>query len=252
MKLPAHRTATSARQILYARPMGLLTRRTLITTLALAPVAGPLMAATRKSLWHDDFRHGLTHWRLEAVGDAQVHTAGGLLDIVAPKGLTLWFRERLTGPVAIRYDVRAVSAGGEYDAVSDVNAFWMASDPAAASGSVLDRPRSGVFEEYDDLQTYYLGIGGNRNSTTRMRRYIGKPGQRPLLPAHDRSDKDAMLTPDRWFSLSLIADGDHIAVERDGAPLFTLDDPAPYRTGYFGLRTTQSHIQVRNFTISQI
>jgi len=230
----------------------MFSRRTLLASLALAPIAGPLNAAARGPLWRDDFRHGLKQWQLEAVGDARVTAQDGLLDIVAPRGLTLWFRQALKGPVAIRYDVRAVSDGGPYDEVSDVNAFWMARDPAAPGGSALGRTRSGTFEEYDSLRTYYVGIGGNRNSTTRMRRYVGELGHRPLLPEHDRTDKAAMLVPNQWFSIGLIANGSHVAVERDGATLFTLDDPDPYRSGHFGLRTTQSHLQVRNFTITKI
>ncbi len=38
--------------------------------------------------------------------------------------------------------------------------------------------------------------------------------------------------------IRLIADGGRIAVERDGATLFTLADAAPYTRGWFGLRTT--------------
>ena len=37
------------------------------------------------------------------------------------------------------------------------------------------RLRSGTFAEYNDLLTYYVGLGGNRNTTTRFRRYIGDP-----------------------------------------------------------------------------
>jgi len=71
-----------------------------------------------------------------------------------------------------------------------------------------------------------------------------------LLPDHDRLAKADMLIPNAWFAIGLIAHGHHIAVERDGAPLFEMDDAAPYRRGHFGLRTTQSHIQVRNLTIT--
>ena len=41
--------------------------------------------------------------------------------------------------------------------------------------------RSGAFADYNDLLTYYVGLGGNRNTTTRFRRYIGDPVLRPLL-----------------------------------------------------------------------
>ncbi len=223
-------------------------RRAMLAALASLPVAA---RAPGPILHHDDFRHGLSQWRHEAAGDAKVTARGGVLDIATPKGLTLWFRPELIGPVAIDYAVRAVSAGGPYDEVSDVNAFWMATDPVARGGSVLAKRRSGVFEDYDLLRTYYVGIGGNRNTTTRMRRYVGEAGQRPLLPEHDRPSRVDMLEPNRWFRLRLIADGQRIAVERDGATLFSMTDDAPYRHGHFGVRTTQSHIQLRNFSVSR-
>lgn len=200
----------------------------------------------------DDFRHGLSRWLVQDEGGAHVMAHGGSLDVDAPRGITLWYRQSLTGPVAIEYEVKPVQAGGPQDAVSDVNAFWMATDPAVAGGSALARPRSGAFADYDDLTTYYVGIGGNRNTTTRFRRYVGQPGNRPLLPQHDRSDAGAMLVPNRWIHLRLIADGRRIAVERDGAMLFGYDDPQPYGHGHFGLRTTKSHLLVRRLCITAL
>lgn len=193
----------------------------------------------------DDFHHGLGQWRIEAEAPAKVSAKGGILDIDSPKGISLWYRPALSGPVRIEFDALPVSEGGPDDAVSDVNAFWMAHDV----GSTDIHPRSGAFAEYDDLLTYYVGIGGNRNTSTRFRRYIGKPGNRPLLPEHDRADAAAMLQPNRWTHVVLIADGHHIAVERDGATLFTLEDREPYSAGHFALRTTKSHLRIRNLTI---
>jgi len=221
------------------------------TALLLAGAALSLGAAPVRPL-ADDFRHGLGHWQLEAEAPAVVVAQGGVLDLDTPKGLSVWWRERLTGPVAIDYDVKAVAAGGPQDAVSDVNAFWMATDPGAPGGSPLARPRSGAFAAYDNLLTYYVGIGGNRNTTTRFRRYIGQPGNRPLLPEHDRSDPAAMLQPNCWVHVRLIANGRHIAVERDGKPLFTYHDPQPYTGGWFAFRTTKSHLLVRNFRITRL
>jgi hypothetical protein len=190
----------------------------------------------------------LSHWRIEAEDEgAKVSTHDPLIDIESAKGLTLWFDRPLSAPVTIRFEARAVSGPGPNDQVSDLNAFWMATETDGASP--LDHPRTGKFEDYDTLLAYYVGIGGNRNTTTRMRRYVGKPGDRPLLPEHDRQDKAAMLVPDRWTSITLIADGTRIAVERDGQRLFTMTDTAPYRRGWFGLRTTWSHIQVRKVMI---
>lgn len=189
-------------------------------------------------------------WQVEAESpDARVTFSNGVIDIDTPKGLSLWYRQPLTGPVEIRFEAMAVSEGGTNDKVSDLNAFWMATN---ADGSPVDaRARSGAFAEYDDLRTYYVGIGGNRNTTTRFRRYIGKPGDRPILPEHDRSDPAGMLVPNRWTQITLIADGSRSAVLRDGDTLFTLQDDAPYTRGHFALRTTWSHLRIRNVRISQ-
>ena len=187
-------------------------------------------------------------WRIEAERPARV-TFGTVIDVDAPRGLSLWYARPLEGPVAIEFEALAVSEGGPNDKVSDLNAFWMASE--ADGGSPPARGRSGAFGEYDTLQTYYVGIGGNRNSTTRFRRYVGQPGNRPLLPGHDLADAETLLVPNRWTRIRLIADGRRIAVERDGRPLFALDDPHPYTRGWFALRTTQSHLRFRNLRIGK-
>ncbi|WP_336963060.1 DUF6250 domain-containing protein [Sphingobium aquiterrae] len=225
-----------------------MSRRTLLmgaAGLSFIPLSRGALA--RSAAMGDDFRNGLAQWDVEAEAPARVAAKDGVLDIDTPEGVTLWFRRRLTGPVRIDYDVMAVAEGGANDAVSDVNAFWMAHE---AGGGAALRKRSGAFADYDDLRTYYVGIGGNRNSTTRFRRYVGRRGNRPLLPEHDRGDPPSLLQPNRWTHVRLIADGRRIAVERDGQGLFALDDRAPYRAGYFGLRTTKSHLRIRDFQVA--
>jgi hypothetical protein len=189
-------------------------------------------------------------WRIEAEQAALV-TLGDVIDIETPAGLSLWYMRELRGPVAIEFDALAVSEGGANDEVSDLNAFWMARDPHVRGGSVFGRKRSGAFAEYDDLKTYYVGIGGNRNTTTRFRRYVGEPGNRPLLPGHDLKGAENLLVPNRWTHVRLIADGRHVAVERDGRRIFELDDTQPYRRGWFALRTTKSHLRIRNLRIGK-
>ena len=228
--------------------MKTIQRRDVLAAAAMLPIAG-CAAGRDRALLTDDFRRGLGRWQIEAEAQAMVRAEQGVLDIVSQEGVTLWFRTPLVAPVAIDYEVMAVAEGGPLDHVSDVNAFWMASDPAVPGGSVLAAGRSGAFVDYDRIRTYYVGIGGNRNTTTRMRRYIGAAGNRPILPEHDRSDRAALLEPNRWIRLRLIATARGAAVERDGQRLFTLDDPAPYTRGHFGLRTTRSHLRVRNFRI---
>lgn len=228
----------------------MLNRRDFLAMAASVPLASCATQHKRGATLHsDDFRHGLEQWVVEAQAAVTVTSEGGVLDIDSAEGITLWFREPLTAPVTIEYDVFAVAEGGPYDAVSDVNAFWMATDPAAPGGSVLARRRNGTFADYDLIRTYYTGIGGNRNTTTRMRRYIGAAGNRPILPEHDRKDAAALLVPNRWMHLRLTGDARGATVERDGARLFTFDDPEPYTHGHFGLRTTRSHLRIRNFRV---
>ncbi|RDE07528.1 DUF6250 domain-containing protein [Sphingomonas aracearum] len=189
-----------------------------------------------------------SRWRIEAESpDARVSERGGTIDIDTPKGLTLWWKQPVGSPVTISFEAMAVSAGGANDRVSDLNAFWMATDK---DGSPV-HARSGAFADYDDMRAYYVGIGGNRNTTTRFRRYIGERGNRPILPEHDKAGASDMLVPNRWTRIRLIADGRTIAVDRDGRRLFTLDDPHPYTRGHWGLRTTWSHLRIRRVRVEQ-
>ena len=192
----------------------------------------------------------LPGWTIEAESpDTRVTIDHGTIDIDSPKGVTLWSNRAVAAPVTIAFEAMAVSAGGANDQVSDLNAFWMATDPGGPGGSPVGR-RSGKFEDYDTLLTYYVGIGGNRNTSTRLRRYVGRAGDRPLLPQHDRADRPALLVANRWTRIRLIADGRRVAVERNGATLFTLTDAAPYARGWFGLRTTASHLRIRRVRIT--
>ncbi len=199
----------------------------------------------------DDFRNGLSQWIVESEQPGRFSAEGGVLDIDTPAGATLWFREPLTSPVAIEYEVAAISAGGANDEVSDINCFWMATDARAPGGDIREVSRSGAFADYDLLKTYYAGIGGNRNSSSRFRRYVGEIGVRPLLLEHDLSSKDDLIQPNRRYHIRIEAMGNAIALLRDGRPMFEMKDPAPYLRGHFGLRTTWSHLQVRNFRILQ-
>ena len=193
----------------------------------------------------------LADWRIEAESrDARVTERRGEIDIDTPKGLTLWWIKPITAPTRITFEAMAISAGGPNDSVSDLNAFWMATNNDGSS--VLSRRRSGAFAAYDDLRTYYVGIGGNRNTTTRFRRYIGVPGNRPLLPEHDKAGPANGLAPNRWTRIALIADGRTVAVARDGQPLFALDDPRPYTRGHWGLRTTWSHLRIRRVAVTHL
>lgn len=209
-----------------------------------APAAG-----AARELFIDDF-HSLDNWVVESERPASVTVKDGAVDIDTPAGLTLWFKPRLTGPVEIEFDAIAVSDGGANDQVSDLNVFWMASNRDGSAP--FPGQRSGRFADYNDLLTYYVGLGGNRNSTTRFRRYIGDPVQRPLLPEHDLSAPYTMLVPNKKQTITLIADRTTIEYMRDGKSLFRFEDAAPYTQGWFAIRTTWSHLRISRLRIRSL
>jgi hypothetical protein len=198
--------------------------------------------------YSDDFADTRV-WVNEAEQPARVSAQDGALDIDSPAGITLWFRHELRGDVRIEFEATAIAAGGPNDQVSDLNVFWMARN-ADGTAPVYAKARNGRFAEYDDLRTYYVGLGGNRNTTSRFRRYVGEPGNRPLRPEHDLSARSVLLVPNRAQTIVLIAAGPHVEFRRDGRVLFTLEDPAPYTSGWFAIRTTWSHLRIRHLRIA--
>lgn len=209
-----------------------------------APKLGSVLAS-------DDFEQGLNQWIIELEQPGSVHAASGVLDIDVPAGATLWFKQELEGSVAIVFEATAVSAGGKNDRVSDMNTFWMASDKGEPTAPFA-QPRSGKFADYNNLLTYYVGLGGNSNTTTRFRRYIGDPVTRPLLPEHDLSHPEALLVPNRRQTIMLIANGSRIEYWRDGKRLLHYQDPAPYTRGWFAIRTVQSHLRIERLRVHRL
>ena len=178
----------------------------------------------------------------------------GVLDIDVPAGVTVWFRQELDGPLMIQYEATVILADGLNDRVSDLNSFWMATDPTAPA-DIFAHPRSGAFAGYNSLRMYYVGLGGNGNTTTRFRRYIGDAVERPLLPENDLSIKDhpdVGIVANKTQTVTLIADGRLIQYWRDGVKIFEMTDREPYTRGWFGIRTTKNHMQVRNVRIVRL
>jgi hypothetical protein len=213
--------------------------------LVLAGCATP--GASPPLLHADDFASA-ENWLLESEQPARVVARDGVLDIDTPAGLTLWFKPRLTGPVRIEFKATAIAEGGPNDEVSDLNVFWMATNKDGSPP--FPSLRNGTFNAYNDLKTYYVGLGGNRNSTSRFRRYIGDAQQRPLLPEHDLSSPDVLLVPNKKQKITLIADRNTIEYRRDGRTLFRLEDSEPYVSGWFALRTTRSHLRIERLRIT--
>jgi hypothetical protein len=200
-------------------------------------------------LFQDDFAD-LSRWLAEQRPGGTVSARDGVLVIDDAEGCTVWFRPELTAPVIITYDATVLDRGGPRDRLSDLNCFWMATDPAAAEGRVLatSAKRTGAFGDYDSLRLYYVGYGGNSNTTTRFRRYTGT-GERPLLPEHDRTAPQDFLRANTTYRLMLVAAGGRAQFFRDGELIFDYLDPQPLARGWFGLRTVHSRIEIRHFRV---
>ena len=188
----------------------------------------------------------LEPWFVEQMPGGRVTARDGTLIIEDKGGSTVWLKEKLTAPVEISYEVTVVSQGGPFDRVSDLNCFWMARDPKTPGA--LPSGRSGKFSDYDSLLTYYVGYGGNNNTTTRFRRYDGTPA-RPLLPEHDLGKGEFLLEGNRTYRIRLVARDGVAEYWRDGERIFSFRDPAPLTSGWFAFRTVRSHLEIRNFAV---
>lgn len=190
-------------------------------------------------------------WKIEQVAPGTATQRDGVLVIQDTGGCTAWWSERLVAPVEISYEVTVVMAGGKTDRVSDLNCFWMAQDPrSAAAPFAPGQARTGKFSDYDSLLTYYVGYGGNNNTTTRFRRYDGTAA-RPLLPEHDRREKKFLLEGNRTYRIRLVAKDGVAEYYRDGEKIFSFTDPAPLTAGWFAIRTVRSHLIVKNLKIGR-
>lgn len=200
----------------------------------------------RTLLYADDFTRGLANWVAEfRPAQSAVTAAAGKLTVDVAGGATVWFKPALAGNYLVRYRRKVVVDGGRNDRLSDLNQFWMARDPA--NGNLV--ARDGTFEQYDGLRLYYAGIGGNGNTTTRLRRYGGN-GERVLLG--DSSDARHLLRPNHDYVVEVAVFRGCTQVALDGEVLFSHRDPQPLRSGQFGLRTTWSRQEIRDFQVFRL
>jgi hypothetical protein len=185
-------------------------------------------------------------WVIEQQQPGSATFRNGMLEIRDKNGCTVWFRRPLMAPVRIRFTATLRSTGR----VSDLNCFWMATDPRCPEDLFHPRhERTGAFSTYDSLRTYYVGYGGNNNTTTRFRRYDGT-GARPLLPEHDLKGENVLLKPEQPYHIEITVAQGVTRYARNGEVLFTFRDAQPLETGWFGFRTVDSHIDVTAFEIS--
>ncbi|WP_299780825.1 DUF6250 domain-containing protein [uncultured Formosa sp.] len=205
-----------------------------------------------KLIFEENFDSDLSHWKVEQVPKGTVEVNNSKLEINDVSGCTVWLTEPFKGSIQIEYDVFLIQDNGPNDRVSDLNCFWMATDPKNPSNLFADSDkRGGKFSNYDSLKLYYMGVGGNDNKTTRFRRYVGD-GERPLLPEHDLSAEKFMLEPNTPYHIKIVAHGGTIQYYRNDQLLIDFQDSDPYTSGYFGFRTVKNHMTVDNFKVYQL
>jgi len=209
-----------------------------------------VIAANGSALNASDFDR---HWVVESESpDYTLAFSGDTCEITAPKGLTLWRKEKMSDGMAVEYDVCIIDKGGKGDRVSDMNCFWLASDPGAADLWQRKDWRQGIFLRCYTLQMYYLGYGGNSNSTTRFRRYRGdsrgvdSAQYRPAI-LKEYTDKEHLLKGNHWYHIKIESQGNHNRFIIDGEIIVDYEDPEQLKEGWFGFRTTWSHFKITNF-----
>ena len=197
-----------------------------------------------KRLFSDNFENGMKNWVVESPvnTDPKIGVHKGKLKIEVTDGATVWFKKKLSGNYLIQFTRKVVMAGGDRDRLSDLNMFWAATDPRNKNLFT----RTGVLEEYDSLQMYYVGMGGNYNSTTRFRKYEGN-GERNLLQEY--TDDEHLLKANQTYFVQIVVYKGTTELYINGKRFFHFKDAKKPVEGYFGIRTTKSHHEVDDFAV---
>ena len=200
-----------------------------------------------KRLYRDNFKGELKNWVIEtpSAPGSKVLSVNNKLMINVKGGATVWLKQKLSGNILIEYTQRVILQGGPNDRLSDLNQFWMASDPKNPNLFT----RSGAFPEYDNLLLYYVGFGGNNNTTTRFRKYDGT-GNRVLH--QDLTDPAHLLQPNKEYKIRIVVFNGRTSFAVNGEEYFSYQDPEPLREGYFGFRTVHSHQEIYDFHIYRL
>ncbi|GGB18052.1 right-handed parallel beta-helix repeat-containing protein [Puia dinghuensis] len=209
------------------------------------PSAAPNSAAL---LFADDFTQPLDPhtWiaEIEPKTPSTVYTHNSALILDTKGGVTVWLNKKLSGNIQIDFDRKILVDTGHNDRLSDCNQFWMATDPH--NDNLFTR--SGKLADYENLQLYYVGMGGNTNKTTRFRKYSG--GARTLIAEY--LDPTHLLQPNQTYHIRITTHNGTTNFLVNDQPWFTYTDPSPLITGYFGFRSTWSRQEIKNFTVSQL
>lgn len=202
----------------------------------------------KKLIFEDSFSEAAlsSNWLIEKNNkeDNVCSIVNGQLQLNSEGGVTVWYKNELKRNIMIEYDRTIIMDGGKYDRLSDLNQFWMATDPQQKMFT-----RQGGFREYDTLQMYYVGMGGNYNTTTRMRRYDGKGF---LQIVGEYTDSAHLLKPNKKYHIKIKVENGVSSFSVDDKEYFSFKDDKPLTNGWFAIRSTKSRQLIDNVRIWQL
>ncbi len=178
----------------------------------------------------------------------------GVVDVVASGGITMWYDKKFKGEYQISYSVKFVMEGGPHDRLSDLNCFWGAVDPKYPKDFWKQSEfREGDFANYSPLDLFYVGYGGNRNRTTRFRRYDGKwdgiDREKNRAVINEYLDPADLLKLGEWMNVVITVKDGHTTYSMNGKQLVNHPLAEGQDEGYFGIRLVRNHILLTNFKV---
>lgn len=202
-----------------------------------------------KLIFSDKFTTALdtTVWKTEIAPypNSSVYIKDGQLFLDTKGGVTVWLNKKLKGNIRIEYTRKVLIDGNANDRLSDLNSFWMASDPKKQNLFT----RNGVLETYDSLKMYYVGMGGNTNRTTRFRKYRGN-GEKTLLQEY--KDRSHLLEANKEYKIIIGVINNVVKYIVNGETFFEYNDLTVLKEGYFGFRSTRSRQSIDWIKVYQI
>jgi rhamnogalacturonan endolyase len=209
----------------------------------------PVLGQNEKLIFEDNFSKSISpkRWKIEMenLPKSSVITQDSALFLDTKGGITLWLRKKLKGNYKITYLRTVIMNNGINDRLSDMNQFWL----AGSGKKDFFSNRTGKFEEYDSLKLYYVGMGGNYNTTTRFRKYQGN-GEKTLLS--EKNDSLHLLKPNLEYKITIIVQDKTTSFWIDEQCIFSQTDSGLLQEGYFGFRSTFSHQKIRRFKIYRL
>lgn len=182
---------------------------------------------------------------------------GDTVELVTPQGLTLWYNKHLVGDYQISYSVAVLMEGKEGDRLSDLNCFWAANDPKNPDNLFANAEwRDGIFKNYNTLNLFYVGYGGNYNESTRFRKYHGEfygvddEKIKPIIQEY--ADAANLLFPNKWLDIVITVKDCQTTYAVDGKTLFTRKIEDGEGDGYFGLRLLTNRIRFTGFKVEEL